>query len=54
MAEQRAVKIGISSDTHFEILEGLDEGEEIVVGPYKVISKDIKDGSILKITNKIG
>ncbi|HPC35671.1 MAG TPA: efflux RND transporter periplasmic adaptor subunit [Candidatus Marinimicrobia bacterium] len=53
IAEQRTVKIGISSDTHFEILEGLDEGEEIVIGPYKVISKDIKDGSPLKITNKI-
>lgn len=52
LAEQRTVKIGISSDTHFEILEGLDESEEIVVGPYKVISKDIKDGSTLKITNK--
>ncbi|OQC47603.1 MAG: hypothetical protein BWX60_00310 [Candidatus Marinimicrobia bacterium ADurb.Bin030] len=53
IAEQRTVKIGISSDTHFEILEGLDEGEEIVIGPYKVISKDIKDSSPLKITNKI-
>jgi len=52
VAEQRTVKIGISSDTHFEILEGLKEGEEIVIGPYKVISKDIKDGSTLKITNK--
>ncbi|MFH1214298.1 MAG: efflux RND transporter periplasmic adaptor subunit [Candidatus Neomarinimicrobiota bacterium] len=50
-AEQRTVKIGISSDTHFEIIEGLQEGEEIVTGPYKVISKDIKDGSALKITN---
>jgi len=50
-AEQRPVKIGISSDTHFEITDGLREGEEIVTGPYKVISKDIKDGSLLKITN---
>lgn len=50
-AEQRTVKIGISSDTHFEIMEGLSEGDEIVTGPYKVISKDIKDGSLLKITN---
>jgi len=50
-AEQRTVKIGISSDTHFEIKEGLSEGEEIVTGPYKVISKDIKDGSLLKINN---
>ncbi|PIS29793.1 MAG: efflux RND transporter periplasmic adaptor subunit [Candidatus Marinimicrobia bacterium CG08_land_8_20_14_0_20_45_22] len=48
-AEQRSVKIGISSDTKFEILSGLQEGEEIVVGSYKAISKEIKNGSPLKI-----
>ena len=48
-AEQRPVKIGVSSDTKFEILSGLQEGEEIVIGSYKAISKEIKDGSPLKI-----
>lgn len=51
-AEMRPVKVGISSDTHFEIIEGLEEGEEIVVGSYKAISKELKDGIPLKITNK--
>lgn len=51
-AAQREVKIGISSDTHFEILEGLDEGEEIVSGSYKAISKELEDNSTLKITSK--
>jgi HlyD family secretion protein len=51
-AEMRPVKVGISSDTHFEIIEGLEKGEEIVVGSYKAISKELKDGSPLKITNK--
>ena len=51
-AEQRAVKIGISSDTHFEIIKGLEEGEEIVVGSYKAISKELEDDSSLKITKK--
>lgn len=51
-AEQRAVKIGISSDTHFEIIKGLEEGEEIVVGSYKAISKELEDDSPLKITKK--
>lgn len=48
-AEQRPVKVGISSDTKFEIISGLEEGEEIVTGSYKAISKEIKDGSPLKI-----
>jgi HlyD family secretion protein len=50
-AEQRVVKVGISSDTQFEITSGLDVDEEIVTGSYKAISKELKHGSPLKITN---
>ena len=42
--EQREVRIGISSDTHYEILSGLEPGEEIVVGNYRAVSKDLQDG----------
>ncbi len=42
--EQRKVQTGISSDTHFQILSGLEPGDEIVVGSYKAVSKDLKDG----------
>lgn len=52
-AEQRPVKVGISSDTKFEIISGLEEGEEIVTGSYKAISKEIKDGSPLQIGDVI-
>ena len=37
----RPVKVGISSETHYEVLSGLEEGEEIVVGSYRAISKDL-------------
>jgi HlyD family secretion protein len=43
----RPVKVGISSDTHYELLDGLDEGEEIVIGPYKAISKDLSHNKIV-------
>ncbi|MFB0516642.1 MAG: efflux RND transporter periplasmic adaptor subunit [Candidatus Neomarinimicrobiota bacterium] len=43
--EQREVKIGISSDTHYEIVSGLEPGEEIVVGNYRAVSKDLSDNS---------
>jgi len=49
VARLMPVKIGISSDTHFEIIEGLIEGDEIVIGPYKVISKELSNGVPLKI-----
>jgi HlyD family secretion protein len=46
------VEIGISSDTHFEITEGIEQGEEIVVSPYDAISKKLEEGSLLKIEQK--
>lgn len=45
--EQRKVKIGISSDTHYEILTGLEMGEEIVIGNYRAVSKDLRDSSLV-------
>lgn len=50
IVEQRQVKLGISSDTHYEILTGLSEGEEIVVGNYRAVSKELRAGS--QITRK--
>ena len=43
----RPVKVGISSDTHYELLSGLDEGEEIVTGSYKAISKDLSHNKVV-------
>ncbi len=43
-AVARQVKTGIQSDTHIEILEGLTESEQVVVGSYRAISRDLKDG----------
>ena len=44
----RPVKVGISSDTHYELISGLAEGEEIVIGSYKAISKDLAHNKIVK------
>jgi HlyD family secretion protein len=38
------VKIGISDDNYWEITDGLQEGDEIVIGGYKAISHDLDDG----------
>ena len=37
----RPVTVGASSETHYEILGGLKENEEIVIGNYKAVSKDL-------------
>lgn len=44
----RRVKVGISSDTDIEILEGLAEGDEIVEGPYRTLAKELKDGDLVE------
>jgi HlyD family secretion protein len=38
------VKIGISDDNYWEITDGLHEGDEIVTGSYRAISRDLDDG----------
>ena len=42
------VKIGISDDTHMEIVEGLTEGQEVVSAGYKAISRELEDGKRIK------
>jgi HlyD family secretion protein len=38
------VKIGICDDNYWEITDGLTNGEEIVSGGYRAISRDLDDG----------
>lgn len=46
-----AVKVGIAGTNHFEVLEGLEEGEEIVAGSYQAIRR-LKDGARVKVTRR--
>jgi len=46
----RQVKTGIQSDELIEILEGLQEGEEVVTGSYRAISRDLENGAIVTIS----
>jgi HlyD family secretion protein len=50
-AVARQVKTGIQSDDLIEILEGLEEGEEIVTGSYRAISKDLENRAPVIIDN---
>lgn len=47
-AVQRVVKTGISDYENIEILEGIKEGEEVISGPYFIVSKQLKDGDLVK------
>lgn len=43
------VRTGVQDINNIEILSGLKEGDELVVAPYNVISKILKDGTKVKV-----
>jgi HlyD family secretion protein len=43
-AKLTEVKTGIQNDTYIEITEGLNGKEQLVSGPYNVLTKELKDG----------
>jgi HlyD family secretion protein len=42
------VKTGIAGDRYFEVLSGLREGDQVVVGPYNTV-RDLADGARVKV-----
>ena len=43
----RPVKVGIAGERHFEVLEGLKNGDRIVAGTYQAI-RELKDGALVR------
>lgn len=50
--EQRFVETGIVGDVDYEIISGLEEGEEIVVGGFVAISRDLYNGAKVTVKEK--
>ncbi|MBU0561174.1 MAG: efflux RND transporter periplasmic adaptor subunit [Bacteroidetes bacterium] len=48
-AKQILVETGISDDTYIEIKSGLEGGEEVIIGPYRAISKELEEGTKLML-----
>ncbi|MBN2346357.1 MAG: efflux RND transporter periplasmic adaptor subunit [Candidatus Aminicenantes bacterium] len=48
----RNVTIGISDNEHIEVTSGLKEGDEVVSGPYRAISSELKDKSKVRPETK--
>ncbi|WPR76857.1 efflux RND transporter periplasmic adaptor subunit [Algoriphagus sp. NG3] len=44
VAKLKEIKTGISDFQNIEVLEGLTEGEQIISGPYFIVSKNLKEG----------
>jgi len=51
-AKIKVVKTGIQDDNNIEIVKGLKEGEEIITGPYNLVSKKLQPGDRIRVENK--
>jgi HlyD family secretion protein len=51
-AHRMEVETGISDNTHIQILSGVSAGDQIVVGSYRTLSRNLSDGDKVKINNR--
>ena len=45
VSERHRVEIGIADNSYLEIKSGVQPGDEVVSGPYRAISRLLKDGA---------
>lgn len=53
-AELRVVKTGISDFDNIEIVEGVEESEQVITGPYLAVSKNLEEGDLVKAKEEKG
>lgn len=51
-AVMQEVKTGVQDNMYIEIKRGLEEGQEVITGPYRAISKRLKNGDEVKVVDK--
>lgn len=51
-ARRTEVETGISDNTHIQLISGVNAGEEIVVGSYRMLSKELEDGDKITVNNQ--
>lgn len=51
IAKRQEVETGISDNSHIQILSGVTAGDEIVIGSYRTLSRDLNDGDKVKVDN---
>lgn len=43
-ARMEEVSTGISDDTHMHVIEGVEPGERVIIGPYSAVSRELSPG----------
>ena len=52
IVRKKSVKTDIQDINNIEIKEGIKAGDEVVTGPYDVVSKQLKDSTKVKVVSK--
>ena len=50
-AKVKAVNVGISSENHYSVESGVNLGEMIVTGGYRILSKELYHGALVSVNN---
>lgn len=50
----REVKTGIQDNNYIQVVNGLQEGDQVVTGPYSAIARKLKSGSRVVVVDKKG
>ena len=51
-AVSKPVKLGISDDAFYEVTEGLEKDDLVVTGPFRLLSRTLKEGDLLEYQEK--
>ena len=46
----KVIKTGIQDDTNIEVISGLSKDDELIIGPYTTVSKDLNSGDKIAVT----
>ncbi|MCK4677598.1 MAG: efflux RND transporter periplasmic adaptor subunit [Bacteroidales bacterium] len=52
IARMQEVKTGIQDNTYIYIIEGLEDGQEVIVAPYRAVTKKLKNNDEVKKVDK--
>ena len=48
-AKLKVVETGIQDDTNIEIVSGINEDDEVIIGPYNTVTKSLKNGDSVEL-----
>ena len=53
IVERIPVETGISDNTHIQITNGIEAGDEIVIGSYRTLSRTLKNEDKVTVSNGV-